>query len=183
MISVTIGGGITAALLVTAAVAFGGGGSLESVRDVALQLKPALGAWAEPLFACGLFAAGLTSAITAPLAAGYASSGCFGWLGDLADWRLKTVATVVVLSGVGSALAFGASPRDAILVAQVANGLLLPLVAFFLLVMVNRPGLMGAMRNGWFSNVLGGIVVLLTLLLSARMLRPLLSQLTNGFQG
>ena len=183
VVSVAVGGLITAALLVTAAVAFGNGGSLETVRDIALQLKPALGAWAEVLFASGLFAAGLTSAITAPLAAGYAAAGCFGWPGNLSDWRLKTVATVVVLSGVGSAVCFGSSPRDAIVVAQVANGLLLPLIAIFLLVMVNRSNVMGTMRNGWFSNLAGTIVVALTLLLSARMLRPVLSRLTDWLQG
>ncbi len=66
VLSIMVGGIISASLLITAAVTFPEGG-LDSIADIAQQLRPTLGAWAETWFAMGLFAAGLTSSITAPL--------------------------------------------------------------------------------------------------------------------
>ena len=114
ILSIGIGGLITGAILVTAAVAFSGTDTqLANVRDIAIQLRPALGPWAERLFAVGLLAAGLTSAITAPIAAGYATAGCFGWPAKISDWRLKVTATLVVIAGVVCGIYFGSSPKEA----------------------------------------------------------------------
>lgn len=176
ILSVFIGGVITAAILVTAAVAFGDTeAQLNNVKDIALQLRPTLGQWAETMFAVGLFAAGLTSAITAPIAAGYATAGCFGWPAELSDWRLKATATLVVIAGAVCGVLFGNSPKEAIITAQVANGLLLPIIAAFLLVAVNREKLMGPFRNRINRNILGGIVVMVTLLIAARQFNSVLS--------
>ena len=73
--------------------------------DLAQQLEPLLGSWAKSFFACGLLAAGLTSAITAPLAAAYAVSGAMGWRADLQSWRFRLVWLSVLLSGLGFAVA------------------------------------------------------------------------------
>lgn len=178
-ISVGLGGLMTASILVTAAVAFEGGGALESVRDIARQLRPTLGSWAETVFAVGLFSAGLTSSITAPIAAAYATAGCFGWPARLSDWRLKAVATAVVLVGLWCALQFGGSPQQAIIVAQVANGLLLPVIAIYLLLMVNRATLMQQLANGWWGNLLGGAIVLVTGLIAARQLISVAVKITQ----
>lgn len=181
ILSVLIGGVVTCAIMITAAVAFHAVESttqadppakpvLASVKDVAVQLEPALGSWAKTLFAIGLCAAGLTSAITAPIAAGYAAAGCFGWPGALSDWRLKLTASAVVVAGLLFAIRFGSSPKETIILAQVANGLLLPIIAIFLLVMANRTGLLGRYRNGPIANILGGLVVLMVTLIAARQL-------------
>lgn len=172
--SILVGGAVTGAILVTAATAFysedGDSTQLTSVKDVAIQLKPALGSWAKWLFGAGLFAAGLTSAITAPIAAAYAAAGCFDWPNELSDWRLKGVASVVVLCGVLFATLFGASPAETIVLAQVANGLLLPILAIFLLVILNRVSLMHRFRNNLAANVLGIIIVIVVTLIAARTL-------------
>lgn len=181
LVSVTIGGVITASLLITGAVAFGGEAQLERVADVALQLRPILGDRAELVFGLGLFAAGFTSSVTAPIAAAWATAGCFGWGSELRDFRLKLVAAGVIATGTFLAITFGGSPKDAIVVAQVANGILLPVIVAFLLVAVNRPALMGSMRNGWVANILGVAVLLLTGLLSARMLRPVVADILSWF--
>jgi manganese transport protein len=74
LLSVSLGGLITLAILATAAEAFfGKEARIENAADMAAQLQPLLGPAAKWLFAGGLLAAGLTSAITAPLAAAYAS--------------------------------------------------------------------------------------------------------------
>ena len=53
----------------------------------------------------------------------------------------------------------GGSPLATIIFAQVANGLILPVVALFLLVVVNRRSLLGAHSNGVTANLMGVVVV------------------------
>ncbi len=169
VISVCIGGLITAAIMITGA-AITSIDQPDSVYQIATILKPTIGAWAQVVFGIGLLAAGLTSAITAPIAAGYVAAGCFGWEAKLNDIRLKCVASLVIAIGMYCAIRFGKSPVQTIIVAQVANGILLPMVAVFLVILMNRKRIMGVFANGPVSNVLGGAVIILTGLLAYRML-------------
>lgn len=153
--SVLVGGLITSAILVTASAAFHGDENapkLEWVADVAKQLEPALGLWAKRMFSLGLLAADLTSAITAPIAAGFTAAGCFGWTGKLSDWRLKVVASAVVVAGTIFAIQLGGSPKETIILAQVANGMLLLIIAVGLLLITNDGRLMGkfSLRTAMF---------------------------------
>ena len=175
IVSVLIGGLITSSILITACAAFHGDTStdLKSVKDVALQLEPALGAWSKSLFALGLLAAGLTSAITAPIAAGYAAAGCFGWPGRLSDWRLKVTASLVVICGIYCAVKFGSSPKETIILAQVANGLLLPIIAVGLLLMANNSALMKGFCNRRVSNVFAVVVILIVALIAINQFRKI----------
>ena len=152
---------------------------MTKVGDVARQLQPALGGYAVWLLGIGLFAAGLTSAITAPVAAAYAAAGCFGWPNNLSDRRLKCVAIFVLMIGLGFAIALGGSPAEAILLAQVANGLLLPVVAIFLLVILNRVELMHRFRNKVSDNILGGFVVIVVTLIAIRQFKLAYEKLLN----
>ena len=122
------------------------------------QLKPVLGESAQWFFALGLFAAGLTSAITAPLAAAYAVCGAIGLSDDLKGRAFRTVWFTIIVSGVVVA-SLGYKPLPAILFAQATNGLLLPIIAAFLLVVMNKSDKLGAFRNNWVSNVAGLFVV------------------------
>ena len=174
IVSVVVGGVITCAILITASAAFHGSGEaagLSKVSDVARQLEPALGSWAKQLFSLGLLAAGLTSAITAPIAAAYAASGCFGWSGKLSDARLKIVASIVVLTGALFAVKFGSSPKETIILAQVANGLLLPIVAVALLVLTNDRRLMKNCKNRWLANILAVLVILVVSVIAINQFR------------
>ena len=64
----------------------------------------------------------------------------------------------------------GYKPVEIIFVAQIANGLLLPIVAVFLLVAMNRRSLLGDRVNGPFANALGGLVILITFGLGLRII-------------
>jgi manganese transport protein len=119
-----------------------------------------LGASANLFFALGLIAAGLTSAITAPLAAAYAVSGAMGWSTHFTDRRFRAIWMIVLIIGTTFA-AIGTKPIAAILFAQAANGLLLPIVAIFLLIIMNRSDLLGEHRNKFFANLIGGLVVII----------------------
>ncbi|MEM7456730.1 MAG: Nramp family divalent metal transporter [Planctomycetota bacterium] len=164
VLSIVIGGLITAAILVSAAVAFDGAKTVGSLGDIAKQLEPVLGGASTWVFGIGLLAAGLTSAITAPLAAAYAAAGCLGWDSRLSDNRFRAVFTLVIVLGLIAVWAFpgGRSPAQLVIVAQFANGLLLPVVSVFLLVVMNNRKLLGEYANGIFTNVLGAAIVLLT---------------------
>ncbi len=164
-VSIAVGGAASMAVVVTAAAA--GGAEVTDAADMAAQLEPLLGRWAEVFFSAGLLAAGVTSAVTAPLAAAWAAAGVLGWEPDLRSTRLRAVWGVVLGAGAAFAAA-GVRPVPAILFAQVANGILLPGVAVFLLVVANDGRRMGAWKNGRLLNLAGGIVVLVTLVLGGR---------------
>ena len=122
------------------------------------QLKPVLGDKAQWFFALGLFAAGLTSAIAAPLAAAYAVTGALGLSDDMQSKSFKAVWFIIIVVGV-SVAALGFKPLPAILFAQATNALLLPIIAIFLLVVMNKSTALGEFRNTWKSNLAGFLVV------------------------
>jgi manganese transport protein len=161
-LSIMVGGLITMAIVATAAAAFFRSGTeVTSAAQMAEQLEPVLGgSTAKYFFAVGLLAAGLTSAITAPLAAAYATSGALGWGRDLTSWKFRSVWAIILVVGTAYAY-FGTNPVSLIVFAQVANGILLPAVAIFLLVVMNRSNLLGQYTNSPVTNTLGGLVVLL----------------------
>ena len=100
-ISILLGGLVSLAIVITSARAFfGTGKDLQNAADLALQLEPLLGGWAVAFMGTGLFAAGLTSAITAPLAAAYATCGIFGWKKDLKSWRFRSVWLLILIVGI-----------------------------------------------------------------------------------
>ena len=178
--SIALGGLITLAIIVTGAAAFFGTGTkIESAGQMAQQLEPLLGPAAKVFFAIGLFSAGLTSSITAPLAAAYATSGAFGWGRDLRSWRFRAVWAVILIFGTTLA-ALGTSPVQIIIFAQAANGILLPLIAIFLLIIMNRSDLLGDFKNGIVGNVLGAIVVLVAAGLGIRTLVTVFQTITGG---
>ena len=158
VISIGLGGLITLAVLSTSAVAFFQTDAQFSASSLATQLEPVLGSAANSFFAFGLMAAGLTSAITAPLAAAYAVTGAMGWPTDFNDRRFKMIWMLVLALGTLFA-ALGTKPIAAILFAQAANGILLPVTAVFLMIIMNRADLLGDYRNRWATNLLGAAVV------------------------
>jgi len=165
-VSVTFGGIVSIAVLVTAA-ALPATLRVSSAGDMAQALQPLLGRWAGAFFACGLLAAGLSSAITAPLAAAFATCGVLGWSVDLKSPRVRAVWVSVLLAGVVFSL-LAVRPIAAIIFAQAANGLLLPVIAGFLLYVVNDRSLLGSRTNGLVSNLLGGTMVLVAATLGIR---------------
>ncbi|MDN3412870.1 Nramp family divalent metal transporter [Pseudoalteromonas sp. APC 3250] len=153
-VSITLGGVITLAILSTASVAFYGTDAGQiSAANMAVQLEPLLGDAAHYFFAIGLFAAGLTSAISAPLAGAYAVCGMLGWSNKMDNTRFKSVAIVILLFGAAVA-SLGLDPVAVIIFAQAANGLLLPIVTTYLVWLVNQKSVMGKYTNSMLVNLL-----------------------------
>lgn len=175
-LAVLLGGAITLAILISALPLHAAGERVDGAADMARQLEPLLGRWAGLTFALGLGAAGLTSAITAPLAAVWATQGVLGWSDDPASGLGRAVWGLVLATGLAAAM-FGGSPVELILAAQAANGLLLPIAAVFLVWVMNDAGMLGAHRNTKLMNAAAILVVAPVVLLG---LRRLVLALTSG---
>lgn len=170
VISIGLGGLVAILITSTAAASiYANALSVQSAADMAVQFEPLFGSMAKYLLGIGLFAAGLSSAITAPLATSFAVSELLKVKGGEKSVAFKAISVSILL--IGSALALtGIKPIKLILLAQFANGLLLPIVACFLLFALNRKNVLGQYANGIVANVLGATVVLFTAALGARLM-------------
>lgn len=168
-VSIPLGGLISIAIIATAASAFFGKQiTLHSAADLAPALQPILGDSAKTFMAIGLFSAGISSAVTAPLAAAYALSGILNLNKDLNSKSFKIIWGTILLIGVLVSTS-GYKPISIIWFAQVANGILLPIITLFLLWIMNTEKL-AQYKNNLVQNILGGLVLLVTLLLSGKSL-------------
>jgi manganese transport protein len=164
--AIVIGGVISVSILIVGAAL----AEPFTFAALAAELEQRLGGWAAHLLGLGLWAAGFTSAVTAPLAAALVTRSLLGRRGRPATpggdvRRYRAVWGSVLAIGVGFGLT-GVQPVPAIIAAQALNGVILPLVAVYLLIMVNDPRLLGpGAINGPIGNVLGAVVVLTTLVL------------------
>ena len=86
--AIILGGLISMSIVITSATNVQGDG-IQSAADMAQSLEPLLGVWAKYVLGLGLFAAGISSAITAPLATAYAVKGILGWSDGLQDRRFR----------------------------------------------------------------------------------------------
>lgn len=164
LLSISLGGIISASIIVTSAVAFHDKGIALEGTQLAQQLKPLFGPFTNLLFGLGLFAAGLSSALTAPYAAAFASSGILGWKGGHDSKGFRGVWLGVILIGFTISYItsfFNFEPLAVITFAQAANGLVLPVVSIFLLVVLNNRQKMGNLVNHLRQNIWGGLIILI----------------------
>ncbi|MCS7083182.1 MAG: divalent metal cation transporter [Bacteroidetes bacterium] len=156
-VSIAVGVFISMAILVTGSAISGA----FSYRALAEALASQLGPWARTLFALGLFAAGFSSALTAPTAAAITARGILAR--NPARWTERSAPYRAVLFGVWAVGVLfgllGVRPIPAILAAQALNGVLLPIAAVFLWLSANDPALMGPARNGLWANALTALIV------------------------
>lgn len=169
VVSIGLGGLVSIFIVSTAAASlFTQGLSASNAAEMAVQLEPLFGPVAKYLLGAGLLAAGFSSALTAPLATAYAVTELVGVTGPRRLQIFRAVAVSVLLVGSLFALS-GVQPITIIVSAQFANGLLLPIVAAFLLHTMNDRRLLGEHVNGRAANALGGLIFLVSLGLGARL--------------
>ncbi len=164
-ISITIGGLVSMSIIISAITITSE--EVKNVMDLAKGLQPLYGAAAKYFMGIGLFAAGITSAITAPLAAAYVVNSCFGWNASLKQFKFKVIWMLILGLGV-LFMSLNIKPIEVIRFAQIANGILLPVIAIFLLWVVNRAAVMGSHKNTKLQNVIGVIIILLAIVLGAK---------------
>ncbi|WP_426430674.1 Nramp family divalent metal transporter [Winogradskyella sp. HB-48] len=165
ILAVVLGGIVSMGIIISAAAIKTD--NISNAADLALALEPLFGTNAKYFLSIGLFAAGLTSAITAPLAAAYVASGCLGWAANLKSRRFRAVWMFILGLGVIFS-SVGFKSIEIIKFAQVANGLLLPIIAGFLLWVMNKRAVLGIYINSKFQNILGLIILVITIFLGLK---------------
>src|SRR5262249_41639559 len=133
---------------------------IETAQDAAQALQPVAGDAAVMLFAVGLLGASLIAGGVLPLATAYSVSEAFGFRkGVNLDFRRAPIFaglyTALVVIGALVALVPGVPVVQVLVGVQVLNGMLLPVVLVFILILANDKRLTGALRNGPVSRVLG----------------------------
>jgi Mn2+/Fe2+ NRAMP family transporter len=132
---------------------------VESAQEAAMALQPFLGAAATYLFGLGLLSVSILAAAVLPLATAYVVCEAFGFESGL-DSSFREAP---VFNGIITALTFipatvamipGLPLVDVILVAQMLNGVLLPVILLFTVPIVNNPRVMGEHVNGPVRNAI-----------------------------
>jgi manganese transport protein len=158
VISVLVGGLISISLILIGSQVKGE----FSFANIAATLAEIAGSWSHYVFAFGLFAAGLTSAITAPWAASIAVSTTIKFNNEQKAFRLTWI--IVLAAG----LVFGVSdvkPIPIIILAQALNGIILPFLSITIFFVLNNKRLMKDYTNRLMGNMFLLIVVWITLIL------------------
>jgi len=181
VVAVLIGGLISMAILLAGSQMVGE----FSFQGLSNVMEEKIGSWGGNLFAFGLFAAGLTSSITAPLAAAVTAKSLFGkgekeW--STQGFKFRLVWGIILLIGVISGLTIG-KPIPAIILAQAINGVLLPVVALFLIFAVNdRTLLPKAYLNSNLSNVIMILLVSVSCFLGVNNIFNAFGKMVNSFK-
>ncbi|WP_299148590.1 Nramp family divalent metal transporter [uncultured Dokdonia sp.] len=165
VVAVILGGLVSMAIIVCAAAIQSG--EVKNAADLARSLEPLFGDYARYFIGLGLGAAGLTSAITAPLAAAYVVQGCLGWKPNLKATKFRLVwLTILILGIVFSSV--GYSPVEIIQFAQVANGVLLPIIAGYLIWVINKRAVLASHTNTTVQNIISIVIWCVVFILGAR---------------
>lgn len=152
-------------MITTGTVLYGQGIAVTDAADAAKALEPTVGPAAEALFGAGLVGASFLAACVLPLTTSYAICEAFGWeRGSDASWSeapvYKGIITAVIVISCIVVLIPQMDLMAIMLTAQVVNGVLLPILLVFLVLIANNRNVMGMHRNGRLSNALSLITIM-----------------------
>jgi Mn2+/Fe2+ NRAMP family transporter len=164
-ISILLGGLVSLSIIITAASV--SNQNVTGVIDLAKGLEPLYGKFAIYFLGLGLFASGITSSITAPLAAAYVAKSCFGWNNSLKSNRFRLVWIFVLTTGVVVSM-ININPIEIIKFAQFSNSLLLPIIAITLLWLINDKNIISPKYNYKYQNIFGFFIVIISLILGIK---------------
>lgn len=153
------------------ATLFARGVTIQDAADAAVALRPLAGPYAAGLFAIGLLNAGLFSVAIIPLSTAYAVCEAFGWEAGLDRSPREAPVFVGLFTGliVASALVIlvpGIPLIPVMLFSQVLNGMLLPFVLFFIILLTSDRELMGRYRNTPVLSLISWVLVVVLAALS-----------------
>jgi manganese transport protein len=164
-ISIILGGLVSMAILLVGAA--NTSSEITNAVDVSKGLEPIFGSYAKYLMGFGLLAAGLTSSITAPLAAALVICGVLNWSQEIQSRSMRiTMAVIVGLGILFSSL--GIKPIELITLAQLANGILLPLISGWIIYIAAQSSVLGEFKNRPSRTFFAGLIWLITLLLGLK---------------
>lgn len=166
-------------IVVCAATLFKAGIKIETAKDAALSLAPLAGKYCSALFAFGLLNASLFAASILPLSTAYVVCEGMGWEEGVNKKfseapQFYGLYSLLIFLGAGVVLWPGLPLIPIMFISQVINGVVLPVILIFILILINNKKIMGNYTNKMTFNILAWLVVailiLLTLLLLASML-------------
>ncbi|MAJ36946.1 MAG: manganese transporter [Flavobacteriaceae bacterium] len=164
LLSIVLGGFISICILITSRY-INNVSEVSNATDMSFALQSVFGSYAVIIVSLGLFAAGLSSAITAPLAAALITKDLYN--GQRSNLWYTMTWILVVFSGLLFSI-LGSTPIEIIKLAQISNGILLPIVIVMLLIVLNSNRIEKEFRNSWLQNIFGFLFAALTLLLATR---------------
>lgn len=164
-ISILLGGLVSLSIIITAASV--SNQNVTGVIDLAKGLEPLYGKFAIYFLGLGLFASGITSSITAPLAAAYVAKSCFGWNNSLKSNRFRLVWIFILITGVIVSM-ININPIEIIKFAQFSNSLLLPIIAIILLWLINDKNIINPKYNYKYQNIFGFFIIIISLILGIK---------------
>ncbi len=172
-------------VVATAATLYAHGQSINDARDAAQALAPLAGRFAALLFAIGLLNAAVLGSATLPLSTAYAASEAFGTELGL-DRRVKQapffygIYTAALIVAALFVLLPGIPLIGILFISQMVNGILLPIILVFVLVIINDKGIMGKYTNGFVFNAVTGITVVALIVVSLLLIPVTLMQQFGG---
>jgi NRAMP (natural resistance-associated macrophage protein)-like metal ion transporter len=166
-------------IVACASTLFKAGIKIETAKDAALSLAPLAGKYCSALFAFGLLNASLFAASILPLSTAYVVCEGMGWEEGVNKKfseapQFYGLYSLLIFLGAGVVLWPGLPLIPIMFISQVINGVVLPVILIFILILINNKKIMGNYTNKKFFNILAWLVVailiILTLLLLASML-------------
>jgi NRAMP (natural resistance-associated macrophage protein)-like metal ion transporter len=166
-------------IVACAATIFKAGIRIETAKDAALALAPLAGKYASALFAFGLLNASLFAASILPLSTAYVVCEGMGWEEGV-DKKFSEAPqfyglySLLIFLGAGVVLWPGLPLIPIMFISQVINGVVLPVILVFILILVNNRKIMGSYTNGTGSNILAWLTVVILVGLSVTLLALML---------
>ncbi|MCX5891357.1 MAG: divalent metal cation transporter [Deltaproteobacteria bacterium] len=147
---------------------------VESAAEAALALAPLAGPWASTLFAIGLLNASLFSASILPLSTAYFICEAFGIEAGIdKTWgeapSFYWLYTILIIVGAGFILIPNIPLIKVMFWSQVINGVMLPFVLIFMLMLINNKDIMGDYVNTRTYNIISWITVVIMVVLTLLM--------------
>ncbi|GMA99028.1 Nramp family divalent metal transporter [Pelosinus sp. IPA-1] len=179
-------------IVATAATLYTNQISIETVKDAAMALKPLAGEYASMLFSFGLLGASMLAAFILPLSTAYAVCEALGFERGVSKTYKEAPAffslyTALIVIGAGLVLWPDLSLYQVMITSQVVNGVLLPPILIFMVLIASNKNIMGSYVNApWYNMVSWAftlVLILLTLLLLATTLMPELMDAVMGYFG
>jgi NRAMP (natural resistance-associated macrophage protein)-like metal ion transporter len=138
--------------------------NITNAAEAAQGLVPFAGQFAKALFAIALLGASLLAASVLPLSTAYAVTEAFGWERGVGFSIREAPAFFIIFTGlivIGSVaiLVPGLPLATVAFLSQDVNGLILPAILIFMLILINDKRAMGKYRNGKFANTVGGVTI------------------------
>ena len=149
--------------------------NIADAKDAAQALAPLAGDFAKVLFVAGLVGASLLAASVLPLSTAYAITEAFGWERGVGHSIRDAPAFFIIFTGLivigGAAVLIPGLPLATVtILSQDVDGLILPAILVYMLILINDKRVMGRYANGRFANIFGGATIVGVIILTVMLL-------------